>query len=56
MFDVSKLMIEQIIFEVRFEHAFLYWDNSGKIFNEILKGWPTATVETVALEGLRGRS
>ncbi len=39
-----------MIFEVRFEHAFLYWDNSGKIFNEILKGWPTATVETVSTQ------
>lgn len=53
MFDTSKLLLEQMIFEVRFEHAFLYWDNSGKIFSEILKGWPTATVETVALEGAK---
>lgn len=50
MFDTSKLLLEQMIFEVRFEHAFLYWDNSGKIFNEILKGWPTATVETVSVQ------
>ena len=50
MFDVSKLMLEQMIFEVRFEHAFLYWDNSGKIFQEILKGWPTAIVETVTTQ------
>lgn len=50
MFDTSKLLLEQMIFEVRFEHAFLYWDNSGKIFNEILKGWPTATVETVSTQ------
>jgi hypothetical protein len=50
MFDTSKLLLEQMIFEVRFEHAFLYWDNSGKIFNELLKGWPTATVETVSTQ------
>jgi len=50
MFDVSKMQLEQMIFEVRFEHAFLYWDNSGKIFKEILKGWPTATVETVTTQ------
>ena len=50
MFDASKLLLEQMIFEVRFEHAFLYWDNSGKIFNDIIKGWPTATVETVTTQ------
>ena len=53
MFDVSKMQLEQMIFEVRFEHAFLYWDNSGKIFNDILKGWPSASVETVTLEGAK---
>ena len=50
MFDVSKMQLERMVFEVRFENAFLYWDNSGKIFNEILKGWPTATVETVSTQ------
>ena len=50
MFDTSNLSLEHMILEVRFEHAFLYWDNSGKIFNEILKGWPTATVETVSTQ------
>ncbi len=50
MFDTSKLLLEQMIFEVRFEQAFLYWDNSGKIFNEILKGWPTATVAAVSTQ------
>lgn len=50
MFDTSKLLLEQMIFEVRFESAFLYWDNSGKIFNEILKGWPTAAVDAVTVQ------
>jgi hypothetical protein len=53
MFDVSKMQLERMVFEVRFDHAFLYWDNSGKIFNEILKNWPDATVESVTTQEAR---
>ena len=53
MFDIEHLTLEQVIFEVRYEHAFLYWDNCGKIFNDILKGWPKAQVDFVSLEEAR---
>lgn len=41
MFTIDELVLEQLSFEGRFENGYLYWDNTGKIWKEILDKWPT---------------
>lgn len=50
MFDINSLILEQVIFEVKYEHGYLYWDNCGKIWKVIHEAFPNITLETVSTE------
>ncbi len=50
MFNVDSLILEQIILEVRFQHGYLYWDNCGKIWNDIFKKYPDVEAESITAE------
>jgi hypothetical protein len=47
MFNFSDLVLEQLVLELRYENGYLYWDNSGKIWREILSKWPFAKADTI---------
>ena len=50
MFNFDDLVLEQLTFELRFENGYLYWDNTGKTWKEILDKWPTVKGETVNIQ------
>lgn len=48
MFDVNSLVLERLVYEVRFERGYLYWDNCGKIWNELVAKFPELEMATVS--------
>lgn len=42
-------MLEQLIFEVRYENRYLYLDNCGKTLQKILDKWPSAKVDNASV-------
>jgi hypothetical protein len=40
MIPFSALVLERMIFEIRYDLAFLYWDNSGKVIGDLLAKFP----------------
>ena len=47
MFKFEELVLEQLILELRFENGYLYLDNCGKTFREIIKRYTGIKEETV---------
>lgn len=45
----SNLVLERTIFEVRYEHGFLYWDNCGKALAEFLGRFPKFEIRNVSV-------
>lgn len=41
MIEISKLLLEKVVFEVRYLKGYMYLDNSGKILNSIIDKYPT---------------
>ena len=41
MIEISKLLLEKVVFEVRYLKGYMYLDNSGKILNSIIDKHPT---------------
>ncbi len=48
--DTKALIFDQAIFEVRYEHGYLYWDHCGKIWKSIQEKFPTLKFENVTTE------
>lgn len=46
--ELNDLKIRQLIFEVRYNDAFLLWDCAGQITKELTKVWPGTVLEEVA--------
>lgn len=47
MIPFSNLVLERKIFEVRYETAFLFWDNSGKLVGDLIGKFPKFKVREV---------
>ncbi len=47
---IDNSVLEKAVFEVRFEKGFLYWDNCGKIWREIISKWPDLKAESISPE------
>lgn len=47
---MESLILEQVVFEVRFSGGYLYWDNCGKIWAEILGKHPKLKAESVGVQ------
>jgi len=45
--DIDKLVLERVIFEIRYTHGYLYWDNCGKIWRELSLKWPNIKLDEV---------
>ena len=41
MIEFKQLLLERVVFEVRYVKGYMYLDNSGKILNSILDKYPT---------------
>jgi hypothetical protein len=50
MIRIEDLIFEQVVFEVRYEHGYLYWDNFGKIWKNLLEKYPKLKYEKVTTE------
>lgn len=50
MFRFDDLILEKVIFEVRFHNGYLYWDNCGKIWRAITDTWPNLVARNVTPE------
>lgn len=50
--EFDKLILDQIVFELRFKDGFYYWDNCGKIWGEIAKIYP----DPIRMEGASTQS
>jgi uncharacterized protein (TIGR04255 family) len=37
---INNFQMEKVVFEVRYEHGYLYWDRCGHIWKELIKAWP----------------
>lgn len=37
--DIKKLFLEKVIFQVRFESGYLYWDRTGRIWKNLVSKW-----------------
>jgi hypothetical protein len=48
--NVESLILEQCIFDVRYEKGYLYWDNCGKIFRDTFTVFPDAEEESVSVK------
>ncbi|MDQ7838691.1 MAG: hypothetical protein RDU59_09415 [Thermodesulfobacteriota bacterium] len=38
--NFDDLILENVVFEVRYKHGFLYWDNFGKLWKGLASKWP----------------
>ncbi len=47
MFNFDDLVLEQLTYELRFENGYLYWDNTGNTWKEILDTWPSVKGEII---------
>lgn len=45
----SQLHLERLVFEVRYDAGYLYWDRSGHIFRDIITQFPQTKVQSVNL-------
>jgi hypothetical protein len=43
--DLSDFKIQQVVFEVRYEEAFILWDVAGRVHRELARLWPGVTLE-----------
>jgi hypothetical protein len=50
MFNSESLVLEQVVFEGKFQHGYLYWDNCGKIWKDIIAKWPALTADNVSVQ------
>lgn len=48
----SDLILEKIILEVRYDPAYLFWDNSGKTTSQIVEKYPKFQITNVALSNV----
>lgn len=49
MISFSSLILERQIFEIRYETAFLYWDNTGKLAADLVKRFPKFKLKDINL-------
>lgn len=47
MITFADLTLEQVILEVKFAQAFLYWDVCGSICREISQKWPDLSLKAI---------
>ncbi len=50
MVRFDDLILERVIFEVRFPRGYLYWDNCGKIWLALSAEWPNLVAHEVSPE------
>jgi len=48
MIDIESLLLEQIVYEVRYKGGYLYWDNCGKIWSTLTSQHPELEAESVS--------
>jgi hypothetical protein len=49
----SELILEKIIWEVRYDTAYLFWDNSGKLMMEITSKYPQFELRDAKLSNVQ---
>ena len=52
MISLADLTLERITIEVRYETAFLFWDNSGKVLAEMANGYADLEVRNVSVSNV----
>jgi hypothetical protein len=54
MISLGDLTLEQVIFELKFHQAFLYWDTCGAISQEISQKWPDLSLKAIDPQNATG--
>lgn len=52
MISLADFTLERVTVEVRYDTAFLYWDNSGKVLAEMAKGYADLQIRNVNLSNV----
>ena len=52
MLSLDEFTLERITFEVRYETAFLFWDNSGKVLADMARDYPKIQVTSASISSV----
>jgi len=52
MLSLDEFTLERITFEVRYETAFLFWDNSGKVLADMARDYPKIHVTNATISSV----